>query len=166
MLFDFYQQRTKETDQFNVMGTAANFTYDFAVAGCACGLEVDWVPGARRLLLLFAGSLTPRSSGAGSNRVGVASLCGCAGHEQLHVDLNVFSGNSYKPAWLLLVPAVNYLRGLWQSWRQGAEGEALGDEADYGEEGEEEDGASGLTPEQQAQLQLQQMMRMMGMGGR
>lgn len=45
MLFDFYQQRTKETDQFNIMGSAANFTYDFAVAECACGMEVDYLPG-------------------------------------------------------------------------------------------------------------------------
>ena len=38
--------------------------------------------------------------------------------------------------------------------------------ADEGEleEEEEEDGMSGLTPEQKAQLQVQQMMRMMGMG--
>ncbi len=49
-------------------------------------------------------------------------VCQQTGHKQVHVDLNIFSGNSYKPAWLLLLPAWTYVKGLWQSWRQRAGG--------------------------------------------
>jgi hypothetical protein len=31
--------------------------------------------------------------------------------------MNVFSGNSYKPAWLLLLPAFNYFKQLLGGWR-------------------------------------------------
>jgi hypothetical protein len=48
LLLDFYQQRTRETDGFYIMGGAANVTYDFTAAGCACGLELDYVPGEPR----------------------------------------------------------------------------------------------------------------------
>ncbi len=47
------QQRTKETDTFNITGSAANFSYDFAAAGCACGLEVDVLPGGFSVLFMF-----------------------------------------------------------------------------------------------------------------
>jgi hypothetical protein len=36
----------------------------------------------------------------------------------LHVDANVFSGRDYKLAWLLLLPAWNFLKGIWRSWRE------------------------------------------------
>lgn len=45
MIFDFYQQRNKETDPNAIGGWAGSFSYDFAVAGAACGMEVDYVPG-------------------------------------------------------------------------------------------------------------------------
>lgn len=31
----------------------------------------------------------------------------------------MYSGNSWRMAWLLLLPAVNYVKGLWSSWREG-----------------------------------------------
>lgn len=51
MIFDFYQQRTKEDAPF-VGGWASNFTYDFEIVGATCGLELDYIPGA--CLFLFA----------------------------------------------------------------------------------------------------------------
>ena len=47
MLFDFYQQRTKEGET-QVGGWASNFTYDWEMLGAACGLEVDYVGGEQR----------------------------------------------------------------------------------------------------------------------
>jgi len=44
MIFDFYQQRTKEDAPF-VGGWASNFTYDFEMLGATCGLELDYIPG-------------------------------------------------------------------------------------------------------------------------
>lgn len=45
MIFDFYQQRTKETDGFQIGGLAANFSYDWEMMGMACSTEVDFVAG-------------------------------------------------------------------------------------------------------------------------
>lgn len=45
MIFDFYQQRTKDDAPF-VGGWASNFTYDFEIMGATCGLELDYIPGA------------------------------------------------------------------------------------------------------------------------
>jgi hypothetical protein len=45
MIFDFYQQRNKETDPNAIGGWAGSFSYDFALAGAACGMELDYVPG-------------------------------------------------------------------------------------------------------------------------
>ena len=47
MLFDFYQQRTKEGEG-QVGGWASNITYDWEMFGTACGLEVDYVGGESR----------------------------------------------------------------------------------------------------------------------
>ena len=44
MLFDFYQQRTKEGEG-QVGSWASNITYDWEMFGTACGLEVDYVGG-------------------------------------------------------------------------------------------------------------------------
>eukprot|EP00967_Tisochrysis_lutea_P065042 scaffold84454_cov20-Tisochrysis_lutea.AAC.1 len=43
MIFDFYQQRTKEDAPF-VGGWASNFSYDFEMLGATCGLELDYIP--------------------------------------------------------------------------------------------------------------------------
>lgn len=51
------------------------------------------------------------------------SLFMLAAQEALHIDLNVFSCKDYKFAWLLLLPAWNYVKGLWSSWRANAGGE-------------------------------------------
>lgn len=48
----------------------------------------------------------------------VQTLKFTTGQEVLHVDANVFSGKDYKLAWLLLLPAWNLLKGIWQSFRQ------------------------------------------------
>ncbi len=42
-----------------------------------------------------------------------------AGQGSMHVDLSIFAGNHYGPAWLLLLPAFNYVKNLVLSWRQG-----------------------------------------------
>jgi hypothetical protein len=34
-----------------------------------------------------------------------------SGGDIIHVDMNVFSSNDWKLSWLLLVPAVNYVKG-------------------------------------------------------
>lgn len=39
------------------------------------------------------------------------------------MDANVFSGKDYKLAWLLLLPAWNLLKGVWQSFRRKPEDE-------------------------------------------
>ena len=44
MLFDFYQQRTKEGEG-QVGGMASNFTYDWEMLGSACSVELDYVLG-------------------------------------------------------------------------------------------------------------------------
>ena len=46
MVFDFYQQRTKDTDDQQIGGFASNFTYDWQMFGSACGMELDYIAGA------------------------------------------------------------------------------------------------------------------------
>lgn len=36
------------------------------------------------------------------------------GDDVLHLDVNLFSNKDYSLAWLLLIPAVNYLRDLFR----------------------------------------------------
>jgi hypothetical protein len=104
MLFDFYQQRTKEGET-QVGGYASNFTYDWEMLGAACGVEVDYV----------------------------------AGGDAMHVDVNLFSCRDYRLAWLLAIPAWNWLKGTWQKLRAGGEqGEEVVEEVI--EEEEEEGG--------------------------
>ncbi|KAF5834443.1 hypothetical protein DUNSADRAFT_8906 [Dunaliella salina] len=124
MIFDFYQQRTKEDAPF-VGGWAGNFTYDFEMLGATCGLELDYIPG----------------------------------QNVLHVDANVFSGKDYKLAWLLLLPAWNLLKGIWQALRRKPE-----DEMEMVEEEEEEDDGMGGGGMDAAAMQkmMQQMMAMQG----
>jgi len=62
MIFDFYQQRTKEDAAF-VGGWASNFTYDFELLGATCGLELDYIPG----------------TGVTTNVCTCACVCACAG---------------------------------------------------------------------------------------
>lgn len=45
MNFDWYQEKNKETDDFQVKGFAANFTYDWDLFDAAWGMEVDYVAG-------------------------------------------------------------------------------------------------------------------------
>jgi len=106
MVFDFYQQRTKETED-QLGGVACNFTYDFEVLGAAAGVEVDFI----------------------------------AGGEAMHVDLNLFSCKDYRLAWLLVLPAVNWVKGKWQQWREARQGggEEMAVEGEEGEEGQEMD---------------------------
>lgn len=50
--------------------------------------------------------------------------CVRAGSDALHVDMKLFSGNDYRLAWLLAIPAWNWLKGTWQRLRNGGgEGE-------------------------------------------
>ena len=58
--------------------------------------------------------------------------------------MNVFGGNDYKLAWLLLLPAANWVRERWAAWRASRRGGG-GDEGEeeVEEEGEEEGGAGG-----------------------
>jgi len=121
-------------DDVNIGGWASNFAFDLDVLGSAIGVEMDYVPS----------------------------------QQALHVDMNVYSGNDWKLGWVLLLPAVNYVKGMWAQWREGRAGGGPEMEMMEGEEGEEEEeeeeqggagAGAGLTPEQ-----MQQMMRMMGMG--
>ena len=47
--------------------------------------------------------------------------------EAVHVSMNLFCMRDYRLGWLLLLPAVNYVRGKWAAWRAG------GGEAEEGE---------------------------------
>ncbi|KAJ9516545.1 hypothetical protein QJQ45_015102 [Haematococcus lacustris] len=49
MVYDFYQQRTKESDGFSIGGWASSMSYDFGFLGAACGVEADYVPGQQSL---------------------------------------------------------------------------------------------------------------------
>jgi hypothetical protein len=84
MLFDFYQQRTKEYEN-QVGGMASNFTYDWEMLGAACGMEVDYVLGS----------------------------------DALHVDVKMFSARDYRLAWLLVIPAWNWVKGTIARIRSG-----------------------------------------------
>uniref|UniRef100_A0A7R9V4P2 AIG1-type G domain-containing protein n=1 Tax=Chlamydomonas euryale TaxID=1486919 RepID=A0A7R9V4P2_9CHLO len=109
MLFDFYQQKTKEGEP-QIGGGAANFTYDFEVAGCAAGVEVDYVIGG----------------------------------DAMHIDMNVFSANDWRLAWLLVLPGWNWLRGTWRRIREGGVAggaeEVVEEELMEEEEGDDDDG--------------------------
>eukprot|EP00955_Chlamydomonas_euryale_P050901 354695-Chlamydomonas_euryale.AAC.2 len=91
-------------------GGAANFTYDFEVAGCAAGVEVDYVIGG----------------------------------DAMHIDMNVFSANDWRLAWLLVLPGWNWLRGTWRRIREGGVAggaeEVVEEELMEEEEGDDDDG--------------------------
>eukprot|EP00879_Flechtneria_rotunda_P013128 GHRR01013711.1.p1 GENE.GHRR01013711.1~~GHRR01013711.1.p1 ORF type:complete len:212 (+),score=72.86 GHRR01013711.1:172-807(+) len=102
-----------------------------------------------------------------------------SGGDVMHVDMNVFSARDWKLCWLLLVPAVNYLKDWWRRIRARRAG---GDDGEIEIEGEEEDeGAAGMSGTDlagmlqgmsgpDAQAMLQQLMQSGGlqqlMGGR
>eukprot|EP00775_Hariotina_reticulata_P001040 gene1040-1378_t len=94
-----------------------------------------------------------------------------SGGDVIHVDMNVFSSNDWKLSWLLLIPAVNYVKSWFSRLRSGG-----GEEEVEVEEEEDGQGGTDLAGMLQgmsgadAQAMLQQLMQSGGlqqlMGGR
>jgi hypothetical protein len=63
------------------------------------------------------------AAGMGQIMTQLVHHCCCpAGQQSLHVDMNVYCGNSYNAAWLLVVPAWNLLKGWFQQARDAIRG--------------------------------------------
>lgn len=66
-----------------------------------------------------------------------------SGSDVVHVDASLYAPYDWKPAWLLLIPAVNWAKDWWRRWRDSRRGGAAGDEEELEEEEDEEGGMMG-----------------------
>ncbi|GFR46255.1 hypothetical protein Agub_g7807 [Astrephomene gubernaculifera] len=126
--------------------------------GARAFVHYDWLPGVG-MAFDFIQQRTPeeggkRLRGYGANFTYDWEMLGAAfgaevdyvsASDSLFLSVNAFSGNDYRLAWLLLIPAVNYAKetvaGWWARLRgvAGGEGEE-GEGEEGGEEAEEEEG--------------------------
>eukprot|EP00798_Chlamydomonas_sp_ICE-L_P010149 gene10149-8052_t len=68
------------------------------------------------------------------NGVACSGKLDYSGPDDIHLDVTLFTGSDYKLGWLLVVPAWNYVKDMWQMWR------SRGQEQEEFEEEEEEEG--------------------------
>ncbi|KAI8472281.1 MAG: hypothetical protein J3K34DRAFT_519900 [Monoraphidium minutum] len=151
--------------------------------GSRAFLMHDWIPGVGLNLDFYS-----QRTRLGEDPVGGWAAAACydfevagmacgtqidyvGGSGVMHVDMSVFGGRNYRLAWLLLLPAANFLKDKWRSWFGRG-----GGEEEMEEEGEEEEaggadlasmfGAGGLQGIDPAALQqLLQSGMLQGMRG-